>query len=147
LEENPVFLHQFSPEHIFFKAPILTAHKTDFAILSPQRELLLIELERPNTKILKKDGGVHSELQHAFDQTRDWLHLADEQRVVVLDCIGIERKYVGAVRAVAIAGRDAGYDPEYLRKLKGADFGRTRFMTYDDLLAGLDALIRTVEHM
>jgi hypothetical protein len=147
LEENTVLLHQFSPERIFFKAPILTFCNTDFAIVNPQHELLLIELERPNTRILKKDGGVHSELQHAFDQTRDWLHIADDQRVAVLDCIGIDRKQVGSVQAAVIAGRDSNYDPEHLRKLKGADFGRTRFMTYDDLLAGLDALIRTVDQL
>jgi hypothetical protein len=147
LEENPILLHQFSPEQIFFKAPILNLYNTDFAILNPQRQLLLIELERPDTRILKKDGGIHSELQHAFDQTRNWLQAADDQRSAVLYCIRIDPKQVGAVQAVIIAGRDTDYDQEALRKLKGADLGRTKFMTYDDLLAGLDALIRTVEQL
>lgn len=147
IEENPVLLHQFSPERLFFKAPVLSSYKTDFAVLTPKRELVLIELERPNTKLLKKDGGVHSELQHAFDQVRDWLHLADEHRVAVLDNIGVDRILVGSVRGVVIAGRDKGYSTDHLRKLKGADFGRSTFMTYDDLLGGLAALVRNIEQL
>lgn len=147
LEENTILLHLFSPDRIFFKAPILSLHKTDFALVNHQRELLLIELERPDTRLIKKDGGVHSELQHAFDQTRDWLHTADEHRAAVLECIGVQQAHVGAVHTVIIAGRDLNHDPEHLRKLKGADFGRTRLLTYDDLLADLDALIRTFDNL
>jgi hypothetical protein len=147
LEENPVLLHQFAPEKIFFKAPILSLRNTDFAIVNHQHELILIELQRPDIKLLKKDGGIHSELQHEFDQAREWLLTADEHRLAVLDCIGIDRKKVGAVRAAVIAGLDAGYDPEHLRRLKGADWGRIKLLTYDDLLAGLGSLVRTVESM
>jgi hypothetical protein len=146
IEENLVLLHQFSPQEIWFKAPILTSFKTDFAILSHNAELLLIELEKPQTHLLKRDGGVHSELQHAFDQVRDWLHLADEHRQAFVSCIGAEPKEVGAVKGVIIAGRDVGYDPDHLRKLKGADFGRVKFMTYDDLSAAFDALLRALDN-
>jgi hypothetical protein len=48
------------------------------------------------------------------------------------------------VRAVVIAGRDEGYDPDHLRKLKGRDLGKVRFLRYDDLLASLDALLRNI---
>jgi hypothetical protein len=145
IEENPVLLHQFSPQELWFKAPVLTSFKTDFAVLSHSAELLLIEIEKPQTHLLKRDGGVHSELQHAFDQVRDWLHLADEHRQAFVSCIGAEPKEVGAVKGVIIAGRDTGYNPDHLRKLKGADFGRIKFMTYDDLSAALDALLRALD--
>ncbi len=145
IQENPVLLHQFSPQDLWFKAPVLTLYKTDFAILSHGAELLLIELEKPQTHLLKQDGGVHSELQHAFDQVHDWLHLADNHRQAFVTCIGAEPKEVGAVRGVVIAGRDADYDPDHLRKLKGRDFGRIRFMTYDDLFAAFDALLRALD--
>lgn len=145
IEENPVLLHQFSPQDLWFKAPVLTSFKTDIAVLSHGAELLLIELEKPQTHLLKQDGGVHSELQHAFDQVRDWLHLADEHRQAFVACIGAEPKQVGAVRGVVIAGRDADYDLDHLRKLKGVDFGRIRFMTYDDLFAAFDALLRALD--
>ena len=55
------------------------------------------------------------------------------------------QKEVGAVRGMIIAGRDVGYDPDHLRKLKGADFGRVKFMTYDDLSAAFDALLRALD--
>jgi hypothetical protein len=144
MEQNPILLHPFSPAETFFKAPILSLRRTDFAIVNHQKELLLVELEKPSTKIMKKDGGLHSELQHAFDQVHEWLHSADEHRAAVLECIGVDRRNVGAVRAVVIAGRDAEYDPEKLRRLKGVDYGRVRLLTYDDLLAALGALVRDI---
>jgi hypothetical protein len=107
--------------------------------------LLLIELEKPQTRILKQDGGVHSELQHAFDQVRDWLHLADEHRRAFIECIGADPKKVGAVKGVVIAGRDGGYNADHLRKLKGVDFGRIKFMSYDDLFASFEALLRALD--
>lgn len=147
IEKNPVLLHMFTPQHLFFKSPILSLCKTDFLILNSQKELLLIEIEKPGTKILKKDGGVHSELQHAFDQVTDWLHICDDQRSAILYNLRIDPSRVGAVKGVVIAGRDSGYDKEHLRKLKGRDFGRIRMLTYDDLLAGLRALSRTFRSM
>jgi hypothetical protein len=147
IEENPLVLHRFTPERIFPKAPILALYKTDFVIVNSKRELLLIELERPDTKILKKDGGVHSELQHAFDQARQWLHAADEHRVAVLECIGVARSEVGAVHAVVVAGRDLDHNADHLRALKGNDFGRISLLTYDDLLAGLGVLVRAIEDL
>jgi hypothetical protein len=146
IENNPVLLHQFSPKRLFFKAPILSLRKTDFAIVNHQHELILLELEKPETRLLKTDGNIHSELQHAIGQPREWLHYADEHRGAVLECIGVDRKEVGAVHAVVVAGRDAGYDPEHLRRLKGnAGYARVKVMTYDDLLANLGTLIRSLE--
>jgi hypothetical protein len=46
---------------------------------------------------------------------------------------------------VVIAGRDSGYDAEHLRKLKGRDWGKVSFLTYDDMLFSVDALIRKME--
>lgn len=147
IEENTLILHPFSPQRIFPKAPILTQYVTDFAIVNHQQELILVELEKPSTKLMKKDGGVHSELQHAFDQVRDWLHMVDEHRTAALECIGLDRKDVGAILGVVIAGRDAAYSPEHLRKLKAIDHGRIRFLTYDDLLASLSTLSRTFQNL
>jgi hypothetical protein len=145
IENNPVLLHPFSPMKLYFKAPVLSLRKTDFALVNSQGELLLIELERPHIKLLKKDGDRHSELNHAFDQVHEWLHHADEHRAAVLDCIGVKREQVGAVRGVVIAGRDRDCNPEHLRRLKGADLGRIRFLTFDDLVASLDSLTSNLE--
>jgi hypothetical protein len=145
IEEHPVLLSLFSPVRIFYKAPILSKYKTDIVILTPKKELLLIELEKPTKPLLKKDGGISAELQHPFDQVRDWLHEADEHRAAILSCIGLTIAEVGAIRGVVIMGRDKGYDPEHLRKLKSTDFGRITLFTYDDLIMSLSSIARSVK--
>jgi hypothetical protein len=147
LDANPIVLHQFPSEKIFSKPPILTFFAADFAIVTPQKELILIELEKTTTRLMKKKGGIAAPLSHAFDQVRGWLHVVDEHRLAVLDSLKIERELVSVVRGVVIAGRDIGYDAQHLRKLKGADWGRITFLTYDDLLFALDALIRKMTNL
>jgi hypothetical protein len=140
VETHPIVLHQFPARRIFWKPPLLSKYKADIAILLPTRELLLIELERSSLRILKKDGGIASSLQHAFDQVDTWLEVADEHRLAVLANLNISPESVGAVRGLVIAGRDRGNDAAHLRRLKSGDRGRVRFLTYDDLLEGLAAL-------
>lgn len=145
IEENPILLHQFPSERLLFKPAILTFFNADFAIVTPQRELILIEIERPDTQLLKKGGGVAAPLTHAFDQVNDWLHVVDEHRLAVLDSLKIPRESVSKVRGVVIAGRDAGYDAKHLRKLKGTDRGKIAFLTFDDLVSAMDALIAKMD--
>lgn len=76
---------------------------------------------------------------------RDWLHIVDDHRLAILDSLKVDRDQVSTVRGVVIAGRDSGYNSKHLRKLKGTDLGRIIFLTYDDLLLALDALIRNIE--
>lgn len=145
IESHPILLHQFPAIEIFFKPPILTSFIADFGIITPQKELILVEIEKTTTRLMKKNGGSSAELNHAIDQVRDWLYLIDEHRLAVLEEIGIEHNKVSVVRGVVIAGRDLGCDVKHLRRLKGADRGRIRFLTYDDLLSALDALIENIE--
>jgi|LQYC01.1.fsa_nt_gi hypothetical protein len=145
IEENPILLHQFPAERIIPKPPILTFYNADFGIVTPQKELILIELEKTTTLLMKKNGDIAAPLNHAFDQVRNWLHKVDEHRLTVLDSLQIEREAVSSIRGVVVAGRDVGYDARDLRKLKGVDYGRIAFLTYDDLLFAMDALIRRVE--
>ena len=143
--ENPILLHQFPAERIIPKPPILTSYVADIGIVTPQKELILIELEKTTTRLMKKDGGIAAPLSHAFNQVQNWLYDVNEHRLAVLDALDINRDDVSVVKGVVIAGRDSGYDARNLRKLKGTDWGRVIFLTYDDLLFSLDALIRRVE--
>ncbi|MCI5158052.1 MAG: DUF4263 domain-containing protein [Candidatus Electrothrix sp. AUS1_2] len=86
-----MLLHYLPSEKLFPKPPILTFFYADFAVVIPQRELILIELEKTTTRLMKKDGGVAAPLSHAFDQVRDWLHTVDEHRLAVLDSLKIDR--------------------------------------------------------
>ena len=146
-EENPILLHQFPAEKLFFKPSILTFFHADFAIVTPQKELILVEIEQSSIRLMTKKGGMAAPLQHAFDQVRDWLHSVDEHRLAVLDTLNIDRDLVSSIRGVVIAGRDLGYDAQHLRRLKGTDWGRVTFLTYDDLLFGLGALLRRMRNL
>jgi hypothetical protein len=144
LEDNSILFHQFSPKVILRKAPILAKHETDFAILSENGDLHLIEIERPGKRILRKDGGRTALLTQAFDQVHDWLNVVREHRIGVIECLGdkITNEQVGSIRGMVIMGRDEGYNAESLQKLKSTDFGEASFLTFDDLARSLDSLIR-----
>jgi hypothetical protein len=71
--------------------------------------------------------------------------VADAHRQAFLECIGVDPKQVGAVNGLVIAGRDAGYDPEDLRKQKGCDFGRVKFLTFDDLFGAFASLLEALD--
>src|SRR5690606_37536672 len=124
IEKNPVILHQFPADQLFFKPSILTKFKADFAIVTPQKELILVEIEKAGTRLLRKNGDHHSDLTHALGQIHSWLHEADEHRLALLDALEIPRDMVSKIRGVVIAGRDLGNDAAHLRRLKGADLGR-----------------------
>jgi hypothetical protein len=142
LAEHTVFFHRFSPVRIKPKAPILTKNRTDFAILDSRGMLLLVELERPSIRLLKKDGDITQQLQHAFDQVKRWMHTMQRRWTAALDCMGFSEAEVAGVRGVVIAGRDGGYSSEHLMRLKGDDRGPVEFYTYDDLLEDAVSLAR-----
>ncbi|PQO45592.1 Shedu anti-phage system protein SduA domain-containing protein [Blastopirellula marina] len=141
IQDNPVLLCGFSPERLYFKSKILSKFVTDFTVLTPSRELILIEIEKPSTRILKKDGGRAADLQHAFDQVNDWIFIIDQHRAAVLECLNLSVNEVSKVSGVVIAGRDSGQDAKSLQRLKSEDHGRVRFLTFDDLLGNLNATI------
>lgn len=141
IKENPILLHQFPAEMIISKPPIFSKYVADFAILTAQRELILVEIEKTTTRLMKKDGHLAAELVHAFEQVRDWLHVIDDHRDAVLDDLNIDRQDVNKIRGVVIAGREKNYDAHKLRRLKMSSHDRLSFLTFDDLLFAMDALI------
>ena len=147
IKEHPILLHQFSPQRILYKPPILSRYETDIVILNHKKDLILIELEKPGKKLLKQGGGIASEAHHAFDQVNDWLHEIKLHRPAVLDCLDIETNEVGKVKGVVIIGRESDYEQKHLLKLKERDFGEVELFTYDDLLRNLGGLIWNIEDL
>lgn len=145
MEENPILLHQFPSLRTLFKPNILTFFTADFAILTPQKELILVEIEKANTRLLKRDGGEAAGLTHAFDQVRHWLHVVDEHRLAVLATLRIPPEQVAIIKGLVIAGRDKGESAEHLRRLKGgANRARIEFLTFDDLVSSLALLAEKI---
>jgi hypothetical protein len=130
-----------------FKPSISTFYKADFAVLSPQIELILIEIETTRMRLLKKDGDQASGLTHALGQVENWLHTFREHRLSCLASLHIEPALVGPIRGVVIAGRDKGYNPDHLRRLKTTLSGQVSLLTYDDLSASLATLAREMHRV
>jgi len=147
IERNPILLQYFAPEKILYKSPILTQYYTDISIYTHNKELILIELEKPNTRLLKKNGVITANLQHALDQVSNWLFLIDQHRAAVLECLDLKGCDVTKIRGVVIAGRDAPYRKKYLNKLRWKNFGNIFFYTYDDLQSILVNLIRNLKNL
>jgi hypothetical protein len=147
IQETPAILHQFPALLMSFKTPILTRYRPDFAIVTAQKELILIEIENTRTRLLKKDGGIAAPLSHAFDRVESWLHVVNDHKLAILDALNVDRDMVSTVRGVVIAGRDKGQDAAHLKRLKGTDRGRVSFLTFDDLLFSVGALARDIGNL
>jgi hypothetical protein len=146
LESHPIFFHLFLPTKVIFKPPILTKFFADFAILNARNELLLVEIERPGLKMLKKDAGRTSELEHAFHQVRTWKRVVDDHRVAALDALGLEAKEVANVKGVVVAGRKP-HDESRLRMLRSLSSADIELYTYDDLLGAVTELVKHVANV
>lgn len=96
---------------------------------------------------MTKSGGVAASMQHPLDQVHDWLHVCEEQRLALLDCIGLKREDVSKIRGIVILGREKNYKPDHLRKLKSYDFGKIEFFTYDDILRNMESLTREINNL
>lgn len=144
IAENPILLSFFRASQIIAKPQIGVKYRADFGIVTSSGEFLLIEIESPKLRLLKKDGHRTSGLTHAFEQVGDWMNEFIEHRIAILDGLSIDPKSVNKVVGVVIAGRDAGNDAADLRALRMRP-NEYQFFTYDDLLFALDALVRDMD--
>jgi Domain of unknown function (DUF4263) len=143
LENHEIFFSVFVPQKLMVKSPVLTKYFVDFAILNERKELLLIEIERPGLRLLRADGVITAELQHAFSQVQDWFRIFDDHRAAALDAWQLRLDDVANVRGVVIAGRTPINEVED-RRLRSHSLSEIDLYTYDDLLRGVAAVIRHV---
>jgi hypothetical protein len=143
-EKNLILFHRFDPEKIFFKTPILSKYKTDFTILTKSKQLILIEIEKPSTLLMRKEGDPSADFEHAVSQVQNWLFEYESYKLAVLSCIRIDISEVTSVRGVVIAGRDGPYQKDHLIRFKWRNRGNVDFFTYDDMLASVVGLAQSV---
>lgn len=132
LESNKLFWGFLSPSQILLKPKILTHFVADFAILSSNNILYFIEIEKPQTKITKKNGGMHSELQAGLDQIRDWKIVVDDHRQAVLDCIKIDRQKIHTIKYLLVAGLSYNANQSGLQAIRRSDSSCVH-MCFDEL--------------
>jgi hypothetical protein len=146
LETHEIFFSTFVPQKLMAKPRVLTKYFADFAILNERKELLLIELERPGMQLLRKNGVITSELQHAFSQVQDWFQVFDDHRAAALNALGLNLDDVAKVRGIVVAGRTPIGDAE-ARQIRSERRINIEFYTHDDLLRGVTGLIRQVSNV
>ena len=148
IESNPIIFSIFSPKLLKFKSPIGSKFKTDFVILNSMNELLLIEIEKPTTKLFKKDGTQHSELTHALDQVENWLTEERRNRLALIDNInmdGLTLNNITNVKGVVIAGKNKSEYVNYIEKIRSRR--NIDFYTYDDLLKSLAVVVNSYREL
>jgi hypothetical protein len=147
LRRNPILFHRFAPSRILSEAPILTKYRTDFVIVSENKELYLVELEAPSMRLLTRSGQPTAGYTHAFQQVLDWLHEFEDEFSACLRGLNLLPSDVVSVLGVVIAGRDVQHSVDELKRLKWVRHNRVAFYTYDDVLRSAAVLKRSLaEH-
>lgn len=116
IERNPLVWAPHYPARIFVKPRILGKFVADFALLDELGVLTLVEIERPGTRLFKRNGHATADLNHAIDQVRDWIACINDHRSAVLDQLSISSDSVARVRGLVIAGRAANEKEENLKR-------------------------------
>jgi hypothetical protein len=141
LLSHEIFFERFVPLKLMHKRPVSTKYFVDFAILNERKELQLVEIEKADMQLLRKDGNITAKLQHAVHQVRQWIQEFADRREACLDGMGLKLDEVAKVTGVVIAGRTPTRE-EHLRLLRAFPWAEMDFYTYDDLLNGVTGIIR-----
>lgn len=138
IETNKVLLARFHARKLYIKPNVLGKFQTDFAIFNTEKQLILIELERPGMKLFKKDGHPTADLMHAYGQVRDWIREYEKYPAAVLECFQLRPDEVMAVKGAIIAGRSKNEQKQHMqRHLSGPPYTGVEFLTFDDLATSL----------
>lgn len=136
IESNPIVWSFLTPKKILHKPSILTKYKADFAILSYDKTLHFVEIEKPSTRLFRKTGGRHSDVQQPFNQISDWKITVENHRQAVLDEINIKREDVSAIRYIVVAGTE----PDAASMIRRDAPTDTTFLSFGDLCGYLSVI-------
>jgi hypothetical protein len=138
LEKHPIVWNFIAPKRILPKPPVLTKKKADFAILTSNRILYLVEIEKPRTRLTTASGGMHSQLQAGLNQIRDWRVVVQDFRGAFLSQIDIPEGEVDDIRYILVAGLAHRTPQVPLMTLRRSSLDdHVHWYTFDDLAAFL----------
>lgn len=118
IEANPILWNFLAPVRIWKKPSIVTKYKADFGILTTSKILYFVEIEKPGTRLVIKNGGVSARLQAGLDQIRDWQIEIEKHRAAVLDGLGLIQRDIHDIRYILIAGMANKTSPIGITKIK-----------------------------
>lgn len=141
LEKHPLFWHFLAPVQILHKPDILGMYKADFGILTAGKELVLVEIERPSTKLVTEGGRISAGIQRGADQIRDWAVTIADHRNAVLKRLCLDDNAVYNIRYLLVGGLSTAVSSEGLVKLRREQLvPNTDFLCFDELASSLHAL-------
>lgn len=137
MADNPILWNFLASNKIWKKPAISTKYSADFGILTRMKVLYFVEVEKPRTKLVKKGGGIHSELQAGLDQIRDWRIEIDKRREAILDSLGLAQKEVHDIRYILIAGMASKTSMAGLEKIRRMRTDADFIFCFDELASFL----------
>ena len=154
IPEREEVLHQFlmanafrlCPAYIQMKSKLpLGAHVTDFVFQEATGDYLLVEIERSEYRLFRKDGDTSGELNHARNQIIDWRRYIEDNLNTVQRELGLGGISPSA-KALIIIGRSATLNEANRRKLVsiGNESPNTRIITYDDVFQSAKAMLENL---
>lgn len=146
IEDHPVIWAFLSPVQILHKPAVLTKKRADFGIITPQKVLYLVEIEKPQTKLGTNTGGLSAEVQKGIDQIRDWRVVVEDHRIAFLNELGLKHEQVHDIRFLLIAGLTHTTSETTMIKVKrNPPAPNTQFLCFDDLASTLYTLSGQLE--
>lgn len=143
LQKNPILL---CPAHVRMwpKLP-LGIKVTDFVFRDATQEYILVEIERSNLQLFRRDEHPTAELTHALSQIVDWKRYLEDNLQTVqreLGLVGITANPQGLV----VIGRSQSLTPTIGRKLQAManQTPKLRIATYDDVYDNAKAVIENL---
>ena len=117
------------------KLPFGNELVSDFVFREPPNDYLLVELESPQHELFTKNGDQRVQLNHAIQQTSNWVrYIADNKRTVEdeLELVGIS----ATPRRLVVIGRSASLTERDRRTLSQlmSDNPHLTILTYDDMI-------------
>ena len=141
LLENPILLDAYatatSKPRFTYPEPQVHTDKTyvepDIVLAFPGQRYRLIELERPDHAVLRKEGEARASVTHASFQTAEWMHFVANYPHVLQD------RFPGLVAdrctyTIVIGRRTEGDDFIGRQDVMARTFAGAEIMTYDDVL-------------
>lgn len=142
IQDNPV-LFGVEYRNIVSKHDLGTEYQTDFVLQRLSGTIDVVEIESDRAQVFTKAGNPSSQLTHAEQQVFDWLAWIEDHASYE------RRNFPSLITPVGwvIIGRTKDLDDKGVRKLNQRNrifWGRLQILTYDDLVAKAENLIRSL---
>lgn len=143
LKENPKLL---SPSFTQFWPKLrIGKHVTDFVFREAMGDYVLVEIERSNCLLFKRDGHMTSNLNHALEQVSDWRRYIEDNLLTVQNELGLSQISTNP-KGMVVMGRSKTLTPENRRKITTLENERpkTKILTYDDVLENAKTVVENM---